>query len=60
MEVGQHITTDSGKNLKEFEVTVITDYIDEDEEITAYCIDTLESGDTVFVNDILAKVTGDV
>jgi|TARA_B110001454_G_scaffold145837_1_gene135333 hypothetical protein len=58
MEVGQHITTDSGKNLKEFEVTAITDYIDEDEEITAYSIDALESGDTVFVNDVLVKVNG--
>ena len=58
MEVGQHITADSGKNLKEFEVTVITDYIDEDEEITAYCIDSLENGDTIFVNDVLVKVNG--
>jgi hypothetical protein len=58
LEVGQHITADSGKNLKEFEVTVITDYIDEDEEITAYCIDSLENGDTIFVNDVLVKVNG--
>ena len=40
------------------EVTAITDYIDEDEEITAYSIDALESGDTVFVNDVLVKVNG--
>jgi hypothetical protein len=56
LEVGQHITTDSGKNLKELEVTAITDFVDEDEEITAYCIDSLENGHTVFVNDVLVKV----
>jgi hypothetical protein len=59
MEVGQHITADSGKNLKEFEVTVITDYIDEDEEITAYCIAELENGDSIFVNDIMVGVWRD-
>ncbi len=56
MEVGQHITTDSGKNLKELEVTAITDVEEEDEEITAYCIETLENGHSVFVNDVLVKV----
>lgn len=56
LEVGQLITTDSGKNLKDLEVTAITDFVDEDEEITAYCIDSLENGHTVFVNDVLVKV----
>ena len=32
------------------------DFVDEDEEITAYCIDSLENGHTVFVNDVLVKV----
>jgi len=55
LEVGDCISTDSGKNLKEFEVTVITDFIDEDEEITAYCIDSLEKGNTIFANDVLVR-----
>jgi hypothetical protein len=55
LEVGQLITTDSGENLKEFEVTAITDFIDEDEEITAYCIESSESGSTIFVNDVLVR-----
>ena len=59
LEVGQHITTDSGKNLKELEVTAITDFVDEDEEITAYCIQVLENGDSIFVNDIMVGVWRD-
>lgn len=55
LEVGQHITTDSGKNLKDVEITAITELTEEDEEITAYCIETLENGHSVFVNDVLVK-----